>query len=43
MTIPSIAEIDISDKRVFIRADLDIPLGSDGKLVNNAKIHSIHD
>ncbi len=41
MTIPSIAEIDISDKRVFIRADLDIPLGSDGKLVNNAKIQSL--
>jgi len=41
MTIPSIAEIDISDKRVFIRADLDIPLGIGGKLVNNAKIQSL--
>lgn len=41
MTIPSIAEIDISDKRVFIRADLDITLGADGKPVNDAKILSL--
>jgi phosphoglycerate kinase len=41
MSIPSIAEIDISEKRVFIRADLDIPLGDDGSPLNVAKILSV--
>ncbi|GJM14676.1 MAG: phosphoglycerate kinase [Thermodesulfobacteriota bacterium] len=40
MTLPSIAELDISDKRVLIRVDFDVPLGKDGEVLNKAKILS---
>ncbi len=38
MKVPSIAEIDISGKRVFIRVDFDVPLSKDGQVLNEAKI-----
>lgn len=41
MKIPSIAELDIADKRVFIRVDFDVPLNKDGQLLNDAKILSV--
>ncbi|MGB3364305.1 MAG: phosphoglycerate kinase, partial [Thermodesulfobacteriota bacterium] len=41
MKIPSIAELDIADKRVLIRADFDVPLSKDGEVLNNTKILSI--
>lgn len=40
MKIPSIAELDIADKRVLIRVDFDVPLSKDGKVLNEAKILS---
>ncbi len=40
MTLPSIAELDIADKRVLIRVDFDVPLGKDGEVLNEAKILS---
>lgn len=36
--IPSIDEIDIAEKRVFIRADLDVPLTPEGEVANESKI-----
>ena len=36
--IPSIDEIDIAEKRVFIRADLDVPLTSKGEIGDDSKI-----
>jgi phosphoglycerate kinase len=36
--IPSIQEIDIAEKRVFIRADLDVPLTSEGEIGDDTKI-----
>ena len=41
MKLPSIAEIDIADKSVFIRADFDVPLGKDGEVLNNNKILNV--
>lgn len=41
MNIPSIAEIDISEKRVFIRADLDIPVENTNKALTESKILAI--
>lgn len=41
MKIPSIAELDIADKRVLIRADFDVPLTSDGEVLNRTKILSV--
>jgi len=40
MTLPSIAELDIADRRVLIRVDFDAPLGKDGEVLNEAKILS---
>lgn len=40
MKIPSIAELDIADKRVLIRVDFDVPLDKDGEVLNEAKILS---
>ncbi len=36
--IPSVQEIDIAEKRVFIRADLDVPLTSEGEIGDDTKI-----
>ena len=36
--IPSIDEIDIAEKRVFIRADLDVPLSPEGEIEDDSKI-----
>lgn len=36
--IPSIDEIDIAEKRVFIRADLDVPLSPEGEITDDSKI-----
>ena len=41
MTFPSIAEIDIADKTVFIRADFDVPLSKDGEVLNSNKILNV--
>jgi len=41
MTVPSIAEIDISGKRVFIRVDFDVPLSKDGHVLNETKILTV--
>ncbi len=41
MKVPSIAEIDISGKRVFIRVDFDVPLGKDGQVLNETKILAV--
>ncbi len=32
VSIPSVEEIDVEDKRVLVRLDLDLPLGPDGKV-----------
>jgi len=36
--IPSIDEIEIAEKRVFIRVDLDVPLSSKGEIQDDSKI-----
>jgi len=41
MKIPSIDEIDIKDKRVLIRADLDVPLTDKGEVGDDSKITRI--
>jgi len=41
MRTPSIAELDIADKRVLIRVDFDVPLNKDGEVLNQAKILSV--
>ena len=41
MTVPSIAEIDISEKRIFIRVDFDVPLSKDGHVLNETKILTV--
>ncbi len=41
MKLPSIAEIDIADKSVFIRADFDVPLSKEGEVLNNNKILNV--
>jgi len=38
MIVPSIAEINIAEKRVFIRVDFDSSLSKDGKVLNDTKI-----
>ncbi len=37
--IPAINEIDIVEKRVFIRVDLDVPLTPEGEIADDSKIH----
>ncbi len=41
MKVPSIAELDITDKRVLIRVDFDVPLSKDAEVLNEAKILSV--
>lgn len=41
MRLPSIAEIDIADKSVFIRADFDVPLSKEGEVLNKNKILNV--
>lgn len=41
MKIPSIAELDIADKRVLIRADFDGSINSNAEVLNRAKILSV--
>ncbi len=41
MKVPSIAELDIADKRVLIRVDFDVPLNKDAEVLNEAKILSV--
>ena len=41
MTVPSIAEIDIAEKRVLIRVDFDIPLDKDGNISDDVKIVTV--
>jgi len=41
MKVPTIAELDIADKRVLIRADFDVPLSKDAEVLNEAKILSV--
>ena len=41
MKVPSIAELDIADKRVLIRVDFDVPLSKDAEVLNEAKILSV--
>ncbi len=38
MKLPSIAELDIAERRVFIRVDFDVPLSKDGLVLNHDKI-----
>jgi len=40
MKVPSIAELDIADKRVLIRVDFDVPLSKEGEVLNEVKILS---
>lgn len=41
MKLPTIAELDIADKRVLIRVDFDVPLGKSGEVLNETKILSV--
>ncbi len=38
MTLPSLAELDIAERRVLIRVDFDVPLSKDGSVMNDRKI-----
>lgn len=39
MTIPSIAEIDIRDKKLLIRVDFDVPISRSGEIEDARKLH----
>ena len=41
MKLPTIAEVDIAEKRVFIRVNFDVPLNKDGVVLNRNKIISV--
>lgn len=38
MKLPSIEDVNISEKKVLIRTDFDVPLGEDGKILDDSKI-----